>query len=42
VSREPVASFFKIEEFVLQVDVIRVYGREDRSKNGGGRKLRTN
>jgi hypothetical protein len=42
VSREPIAAFFRIEELVVQVDVIRIYGREDRSKNGGGRMLRTN
>ena len=31
-SDEPVASFFRIEELVVQVDVIRMDGREDRSQ----------
>jgi hypothetical protein len=42
VAVEPIAFFFRTEELVVQVDVIRIYGREDMSKNGGGRKLRTN
>ena len=51
-SDEPITSFFRIEELVVQVDIIRMYGREDRSQafvlmgeheqDGGGRKLRTN
>lgn len=31
-SDEPVASFFRIDGLVAQVDVIKIYGREDRTQ----------